>query len=426
MFRWLTCVALGLSAAVLSGCLGGCPPPPLCACTVWVRPGESIQAAVDAAPEGAVICLEAGEWIESVSITKSLTLRGAREAGGCLTPSGGGPATTTIRGLGGELSSVLAITPPESSAITVLIAGLTIQVVGTSGTGVGCLALEKGTSLVIIEDCTILGGMYGVFSTVDIHIAGCTISDHSRGGIILELYAVARIIACTLSLNRSYPGAIALEAWSQAIIHNCTIFSNSSGISLYGDNQALITDCTISDNGFGVSLSGFSRATITDCTVSGSTLWEGIGVMGYAQLNAARCTISANAGGGIFAATWDEPQKVQIAVAECTIRENSMGGLALYGNTEATITGCTILENQNGVEIADTSWVAITGNVIQNNNLGVALVEQPCFDWALPEMPFAGYVTGKRNTITGNPEGNVCPPELSFLTTAAGGELDRR
>ncbi|MFN4217950.1 MAG: hypothetical protein ACK4HB_01480, partial [Candidatus Bipolaricaulia bacterium] len=46
-------------------------------CTVTVQPGQSIQQAIDAAPEGTVICLAAGAWEEEIQITKGLTLRGA-------------------------------------------------------------------------------------------------------------------------------------------------------------------------------------------------------------------------------------------------------------------------------------------------------------------------------------------------------------
>lgn len=48
-------------------------------CTVTVQPGESIQAAIDAAAEGLVICLTKGTWKENVKIEKSLTLRGDAE-----------------------------------------------------------------------------------------------------------------------------------------------------------------------------------------------------------------------------------------------------------------------------------------------------------------------------------------------------------
>ena len=47
------------------------------ACTIALKPGESIQAAIDAAPDSAVICLPAGTWKENIVNDKPVTLRGA-------------------------------------------------------------------------------------------------------------------------------------------------------------------------------------------------------------------------------------------------------------------------------------------------------------------------------------------------------------
>lgn len=47
------------------------------ACTIHVLLGKSIQQAIDTAPKGAVICLEKGEWQESIEVEKSITLQGA-------------------------------------------------------------------------------------------------------------------------------------------------------------------------------------------------------------------------------------------------------------------------------------------------------------------------------------------------------------
>jgi len=46
-------------------------------CTVTIQPGESIQAAVDNAIPGDVICLEAGVYTENISNVQSMTIRGA-------------------------------------------------------------------------------------------------------------------------------------------------------------------------------------------------------------------------------------------------------------------------------------------------------------------------------------------------------------
>jgi beta-lactamase regulating signal transducer with metallopeptidase domain/nitrous oxidase accessory protein NosD len=63
-------VALALATAFGSRAIAEDPP-------IVVSPGESIQAAIDKAPSGAVIQLGAGEWKERIVIAKPLTLQGA-------------------------------------------------------------------------------------------------------------------------------------------------------------------------------------------------------------------------------------------------------------------------------------------------------------------------------------------------------------
>jgi len=71
---------------------------------VTVLPGESIQAAIDQAPEGAVICLTEGTWEENIEIKKTLALRGS------------GIAQTTIKGK--EVGKpVIYIVSPGTEAI---------------------------------------------------------------------------------------------------------------------------------------------------------------------------------------------------------------------------------------------------------------------------------------------------------------------
>ncbi len=83
------------------------------ACTVTVQPRESIQAAIDAAPEGAVILLAAGEWQKPLTISKSLTLRGE------------GPDKTTIRGQERDIALITVHNPGGQEAL-VVIQGLSV------------------------------------------------------------------------------------------------------------------------------------------------------------------------------------------------------------------------------------------------------------------------------------------------------------
>ena len=66
--------------------------------TTWtVSPGESIQAAIDAASPGDTILVESGIYRENVNVTKALILKGigmpvvdANESGNAITLSAGG------------------------------------------------------------------------------------------------------------------------------------------------------------------------------------------------------------------------------------------------------------------------------------------------------------------------------------------------
>jgi nitrous oxidase accessory protein len=73
--RAILLVILGLAAGLFSlGTSSGTQDQ--LPCTVTVQAGESIQAAIDAAEEGAVVCLAEGTWEENIEIGKGLTLRG--------------------------------------------------------------------------------------------------------------------------------------------------------------------------------------------------------------------------------------------------------------------------------------------------------------------------------------------------------------
>ncbi len=98
----------------------------------------------------------------------------------------------------------------------------------------------------------------------------------------------------------------------------------------------------------------------------------------------------------------------------------------------ATITGSTINGNTfDGLFMRDSAQATLERSEIAGNgSRGIALFEEPCFDDV--EDVFTGSVTGFGNVIPGpdeeggNRECAVCPEELAFLTTAEGGELDRR
>ncbi|MGC9529973.1 MAG: hypothetical protein ACP5G2_05065 [Candidatus Bipolaricaulaceae bacterium] len=143
---------------VLAVTLGACSPT---ACTVLVRPGESIQAAIDQAPEGAVICVGAGVWEENLRLERELTLVGA----GC--------EETVIKGAGLNQPAILV---QGGEQVVVRIEGLTV-------------ARAKGWQ-----------GGHGIRMTgrVQVDICDVVIREVQDDGIQVEDMARATIRDCTV------------------------------------------------------------------------------------------------------------------------------------------------------------------------------------------------------------------------------------
>ncbi len=229
-------------AAAIAGALGAEPDRP--ACTASVGPDQSIQAAIDAAPEGAVICLE-GLWQESLTITKDLTLRAAAPDGASIN---GGPA--------GKRPVILVTSEKE---IEVRLVGLTIAVAsGKNDTYSGYEngVMVEGRAKVVIEDCTIVG--------------------NSCDGVHLEDQA-------------------------QAVIESSRIFSNEgSGISAVDSAQVTMIDSQLAGNrGAGVVLGGAARGEIRGCSLQ----WNWMGGIVVAESATAAiegCQLQGNGKRGVI------------------------------------------------------------------------------------------------------------------------------
>jgi parallel beta-helix repeat protein len=141
-----------------------------------------------------------------------------------------------------------------------------------------------------------------------------------------------------------------------------------NGLSLGGKVKATIRGNTISGNGYGISMRASAQASISGNTISGNR--------------------------------WDS--------------------ISMEDSAQATIQGNTISGNrQHGIFMRDSAQATIQGNKItKNSGYGVWLYQRPCAD---TDRIFGGAVRGRVNEISGNEKGDVCPAELAFLMTEAGG-----
>ncbi len=353
------------------------------AVTVAVQPGESIQAAIDAAPEGAVILLAAGEWQEPLTITKSLTLRGE------------GPDKTTIRGQERDIALIKASNPGGQKALVV------IQ--GLSAIGSRRSLWLDGTLHATVMDATVSGsaGTYGIYidGAVRVTVLNSSVVANDEFGIAVADSAQATIVACTIGNNGTT--GIGLLGSSQATIANCAINGHPQGIWVTDNGRATVIGGTSSNNGTGVSLRSSGQATVAGCTIVGAT-GSGVLLQAGAQITMNGCTVSS-----------------------CN------AGVNLQGHAAAFVAGCTIASSTTyGVGLQESAQATIVGNeIVENGMAGLRLLERPCV--ATSDV-FKGRVAGRDNLIPGptDPMGNVsagvCPDVLLFLTTKEGGQLDRR
>lgn len=248
-------------AAAGAGALGAEPDTP--ACTVSVGPDQSIQAAIDAAPEGAVICLE-GIWQESLTITKDLTLRAAVVDGASING-----------GLEGGRPVILVTSEKE---IEVRLVGLTVAVAGglndtdyyEDGVRV------EGRAKVVIEDCTILGNTCDGVHLEDraqAVIESSRIFSNQENGISAMDSTRVTVIDSRLAGNRG--AGVVLGGAARGEIHGCSLQWNwMGGIVVAESATAAIEACQLGGNGkWGVILGDTARATLSGNTIIGHELY---------------------------------------------------------------------------------------------------------------------------------------------------------
>lgn len=231
------------------------------------------------------------------------------------------------------------------------------------------------------------------------------------GRLILEPgeYTAALTIQKKLIIEAS-DGQVTLRGKSDALavlslvdgadlhLSGVTVSGGAEGLLISAGASTLVVNSTVSLNGDGINLSHSASAELIDSSITGNE-GRGVFVGDTAQATVTASIISDNSEHGIVAA-----DSAQITITGCTIASNGgAGGVVVWGSPQAVIGWNTIAENAG---------------------FGVAIFERPTFRTS-PWL-FRGRISGSSNVLEGNSWGNVSVPELDFLSTAEGGELDMR
>ncbi len=212
---------------------------PASAATFTVSPGQSIQAAIDAAPAGSTIKVKPGTYHENVSITKNniklqgtpgttiLEPTGNAPTGGCAFPGGqngdGPPENSGICVIGNfDFSTFTLISPIKGVGVT----GFTVRNFPSQG-----MFIIGGQNTVVQNNNFVNNGAYGVFSNTSTNtvITGNKASGSGEAGIYVG----------------DSPNA-------NAVVSNNTAFDNGFGFFIRSASHGTINSNNAHDNCIGI------------------------------------------------------------------------------------------------------------------------------------------------------------------------------
>ena len=293
---------------------------------------------------------------------------GAIANGGALTLSGVDILNCTASAGGGGVSNSGTLTIEDSN-----ITGCSAPNGGGVYSSGSLLTIENSDIESNIATISSWGGGGGVFSSGDVTITNSTIASNesnSRGGGILVSEATTNMSNSKIELNSSESagaGAYLIRGSHEFI--NSTISENTTTSGSGGGIVAVLAPIRMYDS-----------TMFGNSAVNGGAIHLSGGVSEPATLRLQGVTIydnqASNLGGGISGWTADSMKTVAVFMMRSTISGNTSlgdgGGIHLTNGSWAEIIGCTIVENNAGVNygglMLDTvSFTTLASSVFASN-----------------------------------------------------------
>ena len=293
-------------------------------------PASHMQGLLDETPDGGSLVVPPGTYVGSVVIDRPVSIDGRGDVV-----------------LDGDLEGpVVSITAPD-----VAIVGMTIRRSGTGPIGSPSGIVLEGADDTLIRDVTIEESYIGITVRLSSSVVIDGVTIRGRGTIIDERHAVDEDPpADEHAADAHEPGTVTTQI-------------RGDGIWLWNADHAVVRDTSIEDVRDGVYVS------------------YGVGVLvERTHIAGARYAIH-------------DMYAEDLSIVDSTFERNLSGAVLMYGGP-VSIRGTTIVESGSastgfGILVKDVGDVAIDGNVIADNRVGVQIDD-------------AGRTGGGASTLTGN------------------------
>ena len=308
---------LTLPGAILAGLLAL---PAAQAAIIPVKPGESIQAAIDKAQPGDVVEVQRGRYEENLRIEKTITLRGVNRP----------------RVSGGDKDDTIRVTAPD-----VVIEGMIVSDSGGSLLKQNAgIYIQPGAHRAKVQNCWLNYNLFGLWIekaddvlVLNNNITGKRDYDSAQRGNGVQLYNTkgAKIIGNQVSFVR--------DALYIDVSHHAEFKQNNMHHSRYGTHYMNSYYNVWEDNDTWANRSGLALMEVRDQVVRNNRAW-------------------GNSDHGIMLRT------LQDSIIENNVVADNARGFFIYDVEYATLRGNLILRNTVGVHLSAGS----TRNKVEGND----------------------------------------------------------
>lgn len=365
-----------------------------------IQAQESIQEAIDAADPGDVLIVESGIYIESINITKSLTMMGRNTGlGPPVIDAGGKNSSVTLSADGISIEGFKIINSSErhGNAGLKLISNKNLIkdniVTQNKGTGISLLG-SRGNK--IANNTVIENGLHGISldkGSSRNEISYNIISRNNASGMGLWNDSDENL----LEYNLVFLNQMGISLWSNCdqnqLLRNNASMNNFSGIQIYGCMESIVAGNIAGSNNYsGITAVSSSKGRIKDNNVSHNKY--GINVAGSYDDE-----ISGNLAG------WNLQQGVKISDSRnMRLDENQFDGnreaLLVTGSEFVAAYSNNASFNDVGIALQDCQFCSLMNNVAFKNNNGMVLARSSQCTFSSNQISYnhlEGLVLGSSN-----------------------------